>query len=184
VIFLGSCSPIHCRIVVCAVGLVCTQIAVLAGQGICYNWGWEKTDMHDTIPFLMLGIGVDDIFVICNALDQTSLKLPATSRIKQALAHSGPSITITSVTNALAFYAGSYSSIVALRSFCSFCFVCIMMLYLSVLTVFLPVLFWDTWRVSKKVSDLFGILTFLKEDTIFCCKGRFLSQQQREFGAI
>ena len=49
------------------------------------------------------------------------------------------------------------------------------MLYLSVLTVFLPVLFWDTWRVSKKVSDLFGILTFLKEDTIFCCKGRFLS---------
>ena len=67
--FLGSFSPIHCRITLAVLGLVCVMISVAAGFSICLNMGYEMSDAHEAMPVLMLGIGVDDMFVICNALD-------------------------------------------------------------------------------------------------------------------
>lgn len=67
--FLGSWSPIHCRVGMSLVGLFCIALSIDAGKGLCYFLGLHKNDIQDTIPFLMLGIGVDDIFVLCNALD-------------------------------------------------------------------------------------------------------------------
>ena len=98
----------------------------------------------------MLGIGVDDMFVICNAIDQTPLKNKPEQRLKEALGHAGPSITITSFTNALAFLSGYFSTIPAVKSFCIFATVTIIFLYTSVLTTFVPFIYWDTKRVAKK----------------------------------
>ena len=79
--FLGNWSPIHCRISVSIIGLLCIALSVLAGRGLCYYFGMENMDLHESVPFLMLGIGIDDIFILCNALDQVSLKLPPAKRI-------------------------------------------------------------------------------------------------------
>ena len=79
--FLGNCSPIHCRVSISVMGLTCVALSVLGGRGICYYFGMLKDDMQESVPFLMLGIGIDDIFVLCNALDQVSLKLPPAKRI-------------------------------------------------------------------------------------------------------
>ena len=79
--FLGNCSPIHCRVVISVVGLTCVALSVIVGRGICYYFGMKKDDLQESAPFLMLGIGIDDIFVLCNALDQVSLKLPPAKRI-------------------------------------------------------------------------------------------------------
>ena len=35
-----------------------------ASFGLCFYMGLFYADMHPMIPFLMLGIGVDDMFVI------------------------------------------------------------------------------------------------------------------------
>ena len=86
-----------------------------------YWLGYYDSDIADTIPFLMLGIGIDDMFVICNALDQTPLEWPASRRIKSAMHHAGPSITITSLTNMFAFLAGTGSSMISVKSFCVHC---------------------------------------------------------------
>ena len=65
--------------------------------------------MSGVIPILILGIGVDDMFVICNAIDQQPFNLPAEERVKKAMSHAGPSITITSITDGIAFFIGSTS---------------------------------------------------------------------------
>ena len=57
------------------------------------------------------------------------------------------------------------------------------MLYLTVNTVFLCVLVWDTQRVEKKKKECCG-LCFCAEDSIICCKGYFLSKTQRDFTEI
>ena len=137
---------------------------------MCYLLELKKSEVHDTMPILMLGIGVDDMFVICNALDQTSLKYSAEKRLKEALRHAGPSITITSLTNCLAFLSGTVTSIPAVKSFCFFCAVTITLLYLSVLTVFVPVVYWDTRRVASKRKELCGIC-FCAEDSVLFCRG-------------
>ena len=72
-IFLGACSPVHCRMTLAFVGIMCIFLSYLAGFGICFINDMEVTNIHNLIPFLLLGIGVDDMFVLCNALDQTPL---------------------------------------------------------------------------------------------------------------
>ena len=111
VIFLGSCSPIHCRLLVMVSGILCIILSTFAGNYIGFKLGYLMNDTHYAMPFLTLGIGVDDIFVICNAFDQTPLDLPASERIKRAMRNSGPSITITSLTNSFAFLVGVSSTV-------------------------------------------------------------------------
>jgi len=96
------------------------------------------------MPFLLIGIGVDDMFVIVNALDQTDDKKPVKERIMEGFSHAGPSITITSFTNAIAFFFGATTSLIALRSFCVFAGWCIIMLYFTILSVFSAFLVIDT----------------------------------------
>ena len=80
-----------------------------AGFGICYLYDWKGTELTNIIPVLVLGIGVDDMFVICNALDQSPFKKSTKERFIECMRHAGPSITITSLTDALAFISGTTS---------------------------------------------------------------------------
>ena len=66
---LGACSPIHCRLSIALFGLICIALSVFAGFGISIMVGYEQTVAHRALPILMIGIGVDDMFIICNALD-------------------------------------------------------------------------------------------------------------------
>ena len=109
--FLGNFSPTHCRCVVALVGLLCVGISYASGFGFMYLCGGRTTGVHQLMPFLLIGIGVDDMFVLCNAIDQTDIKKPANERIIEALSHAGPAITITSLTNVLAFAFGATTSL-------------------------------------------------------------------------
>ena len=132
------------------------------------------------MPFLLIGIGVDDMFVIANAVDQVPFSKNPNDRLIMAMRHAGPSITITSFTNALAFYFGSTTSLIALKSFCLFACVSIIMLYVTVVLIFTPVMAWDTRRINAKRGDCCG-LCCCAEDTWICCKGYFLSDKQKVF---
>ena len=66
---LGACSPIHMRIVSAIVGLSCVGLSIAAGYGISFTAGYKFSDMHGVLPFLILGLGVDDMFVIVNTID-------------------------------------------------------------------------------------------------------------------
>ena len=56
----------------------------------------------------------------------------------------------------------------------------VMTLYLSVFTIFLPLAYWDTYRVSKRRGECFG-LCCCKEDSILFCRGKLLSKEQYEY---
>ena len=68
-LMLGSCSPIHCRVLISMTGIMTIVLASYAGIGLCSMLGYKKDEMHDTMLILMLGLGLDDMFVVCNALD-------------------------------------------------------------------------------------------------------------------
>lgn len=183
ILVLGTCSAMHCRLVVALMGLFCVGISYGSGFGFMFLIGGETAGVHSLMPFLLIGIGVDDMFVICNAVDQTDLKKPAAERIVEAMKHAGPSITITSLTNALAFAFGGLNSLTSLQSFCLFAAASIVALYLVVMTVFLCVVIWDTERISRKKGECCG-LCCCKQYSLLCCKGFFLSPKMIAYGTL
>ena len=70
------------------------------------------------MPFIILGIGVDDIFVLVRSMEEVtdqdrSASIP--QRFRRALNVGGMSITVTSATNFAAFMFGSLTSIPAVK---------------------------------------------------------------------
>lgn len=57
------------------------------------------------------------------------------------------------------------------------------MLYLSVMTVFLCVVVWDTERVGRKKGECCGLFC-CKQDSIICCRGYFLSPKMIRYGSV
>ena len=62
-------------------GILVIVLSLGASFGFCFYMGIFFADMHPVIPFLLLGIGVDDMYVIVQAVDILSKEeknLPAT----------------------------------------------------------------------------------------------------------
>ena len=51
-------------------GLFSVLMALVTSYGICSILGFFLTPLHNFIPFLLLGLGVDDMFVIVQAFKQ------------------------------------------------------------------------------------------------------------------
>ena len=100
-------------------GMFVIAMSLGASFGFCFYIGLYFGDMHPAIPFLLLGIGVDDMFVIVQAVENLSAserKLPIHQRIGKAMRHAGVSITVTSVTDMAAFLIGSTSVRIEMRT--------------------------------------------------------------------
>ena len=99
------------RFFLALIGLGCIGIGIGTSYGFSSLIGVPYTPMHSILPFLLLGIGIDDMFVIVQSFDnlkehEKSQDLP--SQFGIALKHAGVAITITSVTDLLAFGIGIF----------------------------------------------------------------------------
>ena len=164
-------------------GLTCVLLATTSGYALGFAAGFKFSRMHPVLPFMIMGIGVDDMYVIVNTIDQTPMHLTANERFRIGLTLAGPSITITSVTDGIAFFLGSFTPLPGLESYCMFCGFCVFMLYLSFLTIFAPLYLEDLRRLHRKKGDCCG-LCCCKEDSLICCFGLLLTNRQRRFSGL
>ena len=67
--FMGTCSPIHCRSSAAGIALLCVGLSYGASNGFAYMVGGKSAGIHSLLSFLLIGIGVDDCFVISAAID-------------------------------------------------------------------------------------------------------------------
>ena len=64
------------------------------------------------------GVGVDDMFILMSGWRQTDLKLSIEERMANTFRSSAISVTITSLTDLLAFCIGATSPFLAVKNFC------------------------------------------------------------------
>lgn len=69
VFFMGSCSPIHFRSAAAGITLLCVGLSYASSFGLAQYLGGKMAGIHGVLPFLLIGIGVDDMFVISSAID-------------------------------------------------------------------------------------------------------------------
>ncbi|KAF7383567.1 hypothetical protein HZH66_012917 [Vespula vulgaris] len=150
---IGRCNAIEQRLYLSLMGVSVVGQALISSYGICYYLGYFYGPLHRVLPFLLLGIGVDDMFVIMHSLQtQTesdkALEIPL--RIAKVVQHAGMSITVTSFTNLVAFGIGMTTMMPFLKSFCMFATMGILFLYIFELTFFVSCLVYDERRLEGK----------------------------------
>ncbi|XP_071523040.1 patched domain-containing protein 3-like isoform X2 [Panulirus ornatus] len=138
-IMLGKFNLVEQRPLLSLMGLSCVGMSIFVSYGICSIFNVPFGPVNNVLPFLLLGLGIDDMFVIMQAwnnLSQKERKQELTHRIGYALKHAGVSITVTSLTDFAAFAIGSGTVLPALRSFCLYAAVGIAAVYFFQATFF------------------------------------------------
>jgi len=149
----GLCHKVRSRALLSVAAILCIVVAGGAGYGISMWLQFAYTPVHSVLPFVLLGIGVDDSFVIINALDRTDPSLPVPERMAKALSHAGVSIMVTSLTDFVAFAISVSSALPALASFCMYAAFAILMLFIIQLTLFTAFATLDQRRIHSNRID-------------------------------
>nr|SVE86951.1 EOG090X0BEK [Daphnia similis] len=126
-------------------------MAIVVSYGLCSAFGVFYGPVHSILPFLLLGIGIDDMFVIVQCwtnLNKEEMKRSLPVRIGITMKHAGVSITITSVTDFAAFAVGATTVLPSLRSFCIYSAVGILATYIFQASFFVAWLTLDQKRIE------------------------------------
>ncbi|RVE49013.1 hypothetical protein evm_006371 [Chilo suppressalis] len=101
-------------------GNISAVMATSAAFGCAIYLGISFIGINLAAPFLMIGIGIDDTFVMLAAWRRASPKLDVPERMAIMLSEAAVSITITSVTDMLSFFIGVFSPFPSVQIFCMY----------------------------------------------------------------
>jgi Niemann-Pick C1 protein len=101
----------------------------------------------EVIPFLILAIGVDNMFIMANTIDtinDPNLSVP--DRVGKMLGKVGASMTLASMSEFLAFMLGALTKMPAVQAFCVFAGVAVLANFILQITAFVALLSLDVRR--------------------------------------
>nr|CAN68425.1 hypothetical protein VITISV_038862 [Vitis vinifera] len=100
-------------------------------------------------------VGVDNMCILVHAVKRQSLDLPLEGRISNALVEVGPSITLASLSEVLAFAVGSFIPMPACRVFSMFAALAVLLDFLLQVTAFVALIVFDFMRAEDNRIDCF-----------------------------
>ena len=119
---LGDFTCLGARPWLAVVTIIVMLMALITSYGIGCAMGYPMTSLVFLIPYLLLGVGVDDEIIIVEAVDRTPYFLgdptEGGERFEAALKHSGLSISLTSFCSVMAFAVGSNVTMPGVQTFC------------------------------------------------------------------
>ncbi|VIO87326.1 conserved hypothetical protein [Brugia malayi] len=125
--------------VACA-GLITTLLAMCSGFGLALMLNIPYNVINTIIPFLIIAIGVDDMFVMNACWNQTDQTDTVSKRMSNMMAHAGVTISITNITDILSFAVGCHSELPGIQFFCSYACITFIFCYLYQFTFFMAFL--------------------------------------------
>ncbi|XP_045076954.1 patched domain-containing protein 3-like [Coregonus clupeaformis] len=134
-----SCLRLDCvrnKVWVATFGVLSSGMAVLSSFGLLLYCGMPFAMTVATAPFLILGIGVDDMFIMISCWQQTQVHDNVEDRMAATYKDAAVSITITTLTDALAFYIGLLTPFGSVQSFCMYTGTAVLFCYLYNITFF------------------------------------------------
>ena len=96
-------------------GVFAVALGILAGFGVAMWCRVPFVSIVGVLPFLVLGIGIDDMFIIVDELDRLPRQLTVVEAVKEVMSRSGSTVTMTTVTDLVAFAVSTSTSFPAIR---------------------------------------------------------------------
>ncbi|XP_044533658.1 patched domain-containing protein 3 [Gracilinanus agilis] len=167
---------------VAAFGVISSGLAVLSGFGLLLYCGMPFVATVSNAPFLILGVGVDDMFIMISAWQRTKLIHSLEERMAETYAEAAVSITITTLTDVLAFYVGIMTSFKSVQAFCVYTGTTLLFCFLYNITCFGAFL-----ALNGKIEVYLNRFTFQQQQDsysvvkkILCKKGFYVSPNGEE----
>ncbi|XP_076684243.1 patched domain-containing protein isoform X2 [Andrena cerasifolii] len=145
-------------------GNVSAAMATVAAFGLCIYLGVDFIGLNLAAPFLMIGIGIDDTFVMLAAWRRTSILKPVPERMAATLSEAAVSITITSLTDMISFFIGILSPFPSVQIFCIYSGFAVVFTFVFHLTFFTGCVALSGYCEQKNLHS------------ILCCKVQPLSK--------
>ncbi|CAN8276827.1 unnamed protein product [Cochlearia groenlandica] len=137
-------------------GVFLVLLSVLGSVGFFSALGVKSTlIIMEVIPFLVLAVGVDNMCILVRAVKRQPLDVSLEERISSALVEVGPSITLASLSEVLAFAVGAFVPMPACRIFSMFAALAIMLDFFLQITAFVALIVFDCQRTADNRIDCF-----------------------------
>ncbi|XP_067125807.1 patched domain-containing protein 3-like [Centruroides vittatus] len=87
-------------------GYLSSILGAATAFGMLLLFGMEYVDMNTLVPLVVLGVGIDDSFVMLSALKKTNAEDDIKKRMADTYSEAAISVTITTLTNVAASFIG------------------------------------------------------------------------------
>ena len=147
-------------------------LGAVATVGLALGWAFgigstlsPFTQVHNVLPFLLFGIGIDDAFVVREAYLQVKDEVHPGRRMRRAIADVGTSLLLTSLTDFIAFMIGSTTVLPALSAFAEWAAFGIVGAFFMSITFFAALVTLDEERKKNGRYDVMCCYGGLKNET-------------------
>lgn len=145
------------------VGILIVLMSIVASAGFFSALGVKVTlIIAEVIPFLVLAVGVDNIFLIVHEFERVNLSHPdeeVDERVAKALGRMGPSILLSASTETVAFVMGAFVGMPAVKNFAIYAAGAVIVNALLQVTMFVSILALNQYRVESLRMDCFPCVT-------------------------
>ncbi|VDN07511.1 unnamed protein product [Thelazia callipaeda] len=153
-------------------GVINAGMGIITGIGIISFLGVPYNDIVGVMPFLLVAVGTDNMFLMVSAVRHTNRAFSAPKRIGEAMSDAAISILITSLTDAFSFGVGAITSIPAVQIFCIYTCVAIAVTFIYQISFFCALLSLAAeWEASGLHCIWFRPTvpdTFIKSSSLAC----------------
>ncbi|KAF5951591.1 hypothetical protein HYC85_009535 [Camellia sinensis] len=118
----------------------------------------QNVPINLLLAILLSLVGVDNMCILVHAVKRQPQESPLEGRISNALVEVGPSITLASLSEVLAFAVGSFISMPACRVFSMFAALAVLLDFLLQVTAFVALIVFDILRAEDNRVDCFPCL--------------------------
>lgn len=150
------------------IGIVIVLMSVSASVGLFSACGIKVTlIIAEVIPFLVLAVGVDNIFLIVHEFERVNISNPdddIETRVAKALGRMGPSILLSASTETIAFALGAAVGMPAVKNFAIYAAGAVLINALLQVTMFVAVLALNQRRVESSRADCFPFIKVKRAD--------------------
>ncbi|XP_045601587.2 patched domain-containing protein 3 [Procambarus clarkii] len=116
--------------------VISAALSCFSAFGLLMYLGLKFIGINMASPFLMLGIGIDNSFVMLAAWRRTRLQDPVPVRMAETFSEAAVGITITSITDIISFYTGVVSPFPSVQIFCIYTGTAVAFTYIWNITFF------------------------------------------------
>ena len=159
---LGKLNMVEHKFYLAAAGISSVFFGFISAIGITMALGFQYCPQHGLLPFICLGIGIDDMFVIMrcfnNIPEAEKKKNGIVKNMGRTMRYAGCSITVTSLTDICVFGVGALTYFPSMQSFSVAGAIAIAIIFIFQSSWFIAWMVLDQHRIQQRRD---GFLPFL-----------------------